>query len=264
MVFLFFNLILPVIVSFVYFLLVFYIKEIKPLRFLILGERVYNYAFLVFFFFGIYLIGRPLQIFLGHPLFVSNVREFIMTSVIAPCVLVGMFTHVSFDKEKHFSTSKFFIFGVFGFSFFLGILFIIFNVLSISGVREVIRVNIFNLNFLGLDGNWFYGNSIYVKFLFLIRLVSPVLFMIFSGFYFLETSYFFPKTSIYDNLSKKFFLLGISLIVFIISLFMTGFIAYFYNYQNQLYCFGGLFSGILSFVSLTISPKSFKIKNDVK
>ncbi len=264
MEYLFFNLFLPIIVSFLYFLMAFYLNKVKPLRLLILGEKLYNYAFFVFFLFGIYLIGRPLQIFLGHPLLVSNIREFIMIGMISPCILIGMFSHISFDQEKHFSTSKYFIFGVFGFCFLLGLFFILFNNLSISGMREVFRAEILNINFLGLDGNWFYGNSIYLKFLFLIRMISPILIITFSGIYFLISSYSFPIDSVYNNISKKFFFLGISLILFIISLFITGFIAYFYNYQNQWYYLGGLISGILSLISLKMPPRNFKIKNDVK
>ena len=82
MEYLFFNLFLPIIVSFLYFLMAFYLNKVKPLRLLILGEKLYNYAFFVFFLFGIYLIGRPLQIFLGHPLLVSNIREFIMIGML--------------------------------------------------------------------------------------------------------------------------------------------------------------------------------------
>src|SRR5574344_315924 len=132
----FINVIIPIIVSSIYFIMALYIKKIKPLRVLIIGEKTYQYAFWIFFLFGLYLIGRPIQILSGIPLIISSAREFIIISLMAPCVLLGILNHIYFDREHHFSNSKRFVFSVFSFCLILGISFIYFNVSSIAGSKQ--------------------------------------------------------------------------------------------------------------------------------
>jgi hypothetical protein len=63
---------------------------------LIAGELTYKGAYLGFFFLGIYLASRPIQILFPHPwpLIVNNLREFCMIAIFGPAMFLAVFSLV--------------------------------------------------------------------------------------------------------------------------------------------------------------------------
>ncbi|MCP4481293.1 MAG: hypothetical protein GY817_00485 [bacterium] len=256
---LFINVIIPLIVSPIYLVLAFYVKRIKPLRLLIMGEDTYNYAFWIFLLFGIFFLGRPFQVLLGphpFPFLISSIREFIMIGLLTPCVVSGVLNQVYYDSDF----PKVIIQFVFTFCILLGFLFIFANFKSINGSHLIFDYKIFT----AYDGNWFAekeSNSVYLVLLFAIRLIAPVLLMFAIGIFAIYKSITFPKDSLYHNLPKKYFLEGLAILIFSASVIFTGIMAYFWSLQTQWYYFGALIAGILGFVSLEIPPRDFVVTN---
>jgi two-component system response regulator YesN len=253
------NVVLPFLVAPIYFILAFYIRKIKPLRLLIMGEETYHYAFWIFFLFGLFFLGRPFQILFGpHPMpfIISSLREFIMIGLITPCVVSGILNQIYYDSDF----PKIIIRFIFTFCILLGVVFVYANFKSINGSHLI-----FEYKFLkAYDGNWFSPkniNSVYLILLFAIRLIAPFLLMLSVGILAILKAISFPKDSLYHNLPKKYFLEGLAIIIFSMSVVFTGIMAYFWNFQTQWYYLGALLAGILGFISLKIPPRNFKVTN---
>ncbi len=259
----FYNIIVPIFVSLIYFVLALYTKKIKPLRFFILGEKTYQTAFWIFLVFAIFLLGRPFQILSGNEtitLIVSQVREFLMISILSPFLLVGILTHVFYDSRKIKNMAAF----SFIFCLLLGFIYVYFNFKSINGIHFIFETKLFGVNIKAFDGNWFGKNNKYLPILFLIRIISPVLIFIFASMVAIFKAVTYPKNGLYNNLPKKYFLEGIAIMIFVLSMFSTGMMAYFWNFQSQWYYLGALIAGIIGFFALKLPPRDFMIKNDVK
>ncbi|MFC1485381.1 hypothetical protein ACFL5N_02900, partial [bacterium] len=234
------NVIIPILIAPIYFVMSYYVKKIKPLRLLIMGEKTYQYAFWAFFFFGLFLISRPLQILLGGdpaPLIISSIREFIMIGLFSPCIAVGVINQIFYDSDLPSGISR----SIFFFCIILASIFVFFNIKAIGGAHLIFEYNFLGYNVKAYDGNWFLAlndQSKFVPFLFVIRSISPLLVLLLSSILALWKSVVFPKDSIYSNLPKKFYLEGFSLLIFSISILFTGIMAYFWNFQNQWYYLG--------------------------
>ena len=258
------NVLIPILIAPIYFVLARYIRKIKPLRLLIMGEKTYQYAFWIFLLFGIFFLGRPFQILLGGhpvPLIVSSIREFIMIGLLTPCVLAGLLNQLFYDSEfpEYISNS------IFGFCILLGIIFVYCNIKSIGGSHQIFEYHFLGMNVIANDGNWFMSgnNKKYLIFLFAIRLISPVILMLgISILAFLKAS-IYPKNSLYSNLPMKYFLEGLAVLIFVISILFTGVMAYVWNFQTQWYYFGALLAGIIGYIALKIPPRNFVVQNEL-
>lgn len=261
-----FNVIMPIIIAGIYFVMARYIKIIAPMRFLITGKEVYQYKFWAFIFFGIFLLGRPLQILLGphpFPLIISSIREFIMIAIVVPCLISGMMYHIFYNKKIDKRVSRY----VFLLGFILGCMFIVFNFISINGSREFILGNFFGYVIKGFDGGWFLASNInkdFVRRLFFIRLVDPVILLLLASVISFWRAKFFPKDSMYGNFPKKYMLEGLALFLFSVSLLLTGFVSMFWGVQSQWYYLGALIAGIVEIQSLRTPIRDINITNNVK
>ena len=260
------NVVTPFVVAPIYFVLAFYIRKVKPLRLLIMGEETYHYAFWIFFLFGLFFLGRPFQILLGgHPLpfIISSFREFIMIGLLTPCVISGVFNQLFYDSDL----PKAIVRTVFAVCIALGIVFVYCNYMSINGSHIIFEYKFSTVLVKAYDGNWFAKNNInahYLLPLFGIRLISPVILMFLTGGFAIYKAAIFPKDSLYHNLPKKYFLEGIAILIFSVSIVFTGIMAYFWNFQTQWYYLGALISGILGYISLKIPPRNFVVTNKLQ
>lgn len=259
-----FNVLIPILVTPIYFVLAAYIRKIKPLRLLIMGEKTYQYAFWIFLLFGLFFLGRPFQILLGghpSPLIISSIREFIMIGLITPCVLAGLLNQLFYDSEFPGYISGI----IFGICILLGVAFVYCNIKSVGGSHQIFEYNFLGVNITANDGNWFLtdGNKKYLIFLFIIRLISPVILMFLVGILAIWKAIIFPKNSLYANLPTKYFLEGLAVLIFVLSILFTGIMAYFWKYQTQWYYFGALIAGIIGYIALKIPPRNFVIKNEL-
>lgn len=248
----------------IYFVLASYTRKIKPLRLLIMGEKTYQYAFWIFFLFGLFFLGRPFQILLGGhpaPLIVSNIREFIMIGLLTPCVLAGLLNQLFYDSEFPSYISH----TIFGFCILIATAFVYCNIKSIGGSHQIFQYNFLGMNITANDGNWFFtdSNKTYLIFLFIIRLISPVILMFGVGIFAIWKSMTFKEGSLYSNLPKKYFLEGIAVLIFVISMLSTGIMSYFWRFQTQWYYLGALIAGILGYIALQIPPRNFVIINEL-
>ncbi|MFH1380506.1 MAG: hypothetical protein ABII23_09540 [bacterium] len=249
------NIIVPIIAGSIFFILAWYIKKIGPMRTLVTGEKTYRWAFWGFLFFGIYLASRPLQIFLGPhpmPLIVNNIREFFMIGLFAPAVFIAMMSFV-YGSNK---IIKQFVYGMFGFSVILALIFVVTNVFAIGGSKAIFTVG----SVTAYDGLWFANPNGDVrelmKVLFAIRFINPVLLITIAGCIVLWRAFHYPpeKMRIYNNIPRKQILLAIANFSFSLSMFMVGIIYLLGHIPNQwwIYYVGAMLSGILEAISLSL------------
>lgn len=261
----FVNVLLPIITACIYFLMARYIKHIAPLRLLITGEKTYQYGFWVFLLFGIFLIGRPLQILIGphpFPFIVSSIREFVMIGLLTPVILIGCINHLFYDTP----ISPKIPISIFSVSITLGLAFVIINAVVINGSHPVAVYDVWGMQWTANDGSWFLPDNPYknlLPLLFLIRLVDPVIMMIGASAVSLWRARTFPTDSVYTNLPRKYVLQGIALVLFACSLLFTGYMAMKWNMQSQWYYMGALLAGVIEFIGLRIPPRRTAIKNDL-
>ncbi len=253
--FIFLNVVLPLLSGFVYFALARYVKQIGPLRTLVTGQLTYRGAFWGFTLFGIYLATRPLQIFLGPhpmPLIVNNIREFLMIGLFSPAVSVAMMSLVlSPAKVPKVVIRTFFTIGI-----FLAILFIIVNGRAIGGSQVIFMLG----DYPAYDGVWFSGRaggpSSRMALLFFIRLIDPVLMVFAAGSLVLWHGFSYPveKRMLYDNMPRKLYYMGFACYSFSLSMLSVGFLYIFIRIANQwwIYYVGAFIAGILETISLSL------------
>lgn len=251
----FFNVAVPVLAGFVYFMLARYVKHIGPLRTLVTGKLTYDGAYWGFLILGAYLATRPLQILLGPhpaPLIVNSIREFVMIGLFGPAVTVAMLSLVLGSN----SVPKILVRALFGFGLVLATLFVIVNRKAIGGSEVIFMMG----NWPAYDGVWFHGAdrtpSSLMPILFLIRLVDPVLLVFGAGVLVLWHGYNYPieKKMLYDNMPRKLYFMGAACIAFSLSMLSVGLLYLFAHIPNQwwIYYLGALAAGLLETVSLSL------------
>jgi two-component system, response regulator YesN len=251
----FMNVGLPVLAGTVYLALARYVKHIGPLRTLVTGKLTYQGAFWGFLLFGSYLATRPLQILLGPhpmPLIVNCIREFIMIGLFSPAVTVAMMSLVL----GNVSVPKILIRATFGLGLLIAILFVIFNIKAIGGTEVIFMMG----SWPAYDGIWFHGvtghASTLMAILFLLRLISPVLFIFGAGTLVLWHGLNYPieKKMLYNNMPKKLFYTGAACYAFSLSMLSVGFLYLFVNIPNQwwIYYIGAFTAGLLETISLSL------------
>lgn len=244
------NVIVPFICGIVYFLLAKYIKYLAPMRRLITGDITYKGAYWGFIFFGIYLMTRPLQILLGPhpmPLIINNIREFFMIGLFAPAVFIGL-SSFALGYRK---INKKFVIVVLGIGILLAIAFDIVNIYAIGGSMEIFSIKGYPV----YDGRWFHPSNPHLNlmpFLFVIRLISPVFFMVSVGAIALFRAATYPEETVYTNMRKKLFFQGVAVWTYGFSMLFCGSMFIFWKIPNQwwIYYVGALAAGIFEAVSL--------------
>ena len=249
------NVIIPILAGTVYFALARYVKHIGPMRTLVTGKLTYDGAYWGFLFFGLYLATRPVQILCGPypiPLIINNIREFVMMGFFGPAVTVAMLSLVLGSAN----VPKVLIRGLFGFGFFIGILFVIFNIQAIGGSELIFKLG----DWPAYDGVWFHGGeagpSTLMPILFILRLLNPVLLVFGAGTLVLWHGFNYPieKKLLYDNMPRKLYLMGFACYAFSLSMLSVGFLYLFAHIPNQwwIYYVGALAAGLLETVSLSL------------
>ena len=244
------NVVVPFICGIVYFLLAKYIKYIAPMRKLITGDITYKGAYWGFIFFGIYLMTRPLQILLGPhpmPLIINNIREFFMIGLFAPAVFIGLSSFALGYKK----INKKFVIVVLGIGILLAIAFSIVNIFAIGGSMEIFSVKGYPV----YDGRWFHPSNAHrnlMPVLFIIRLISPVFFMVSVGVIAFWKSVTYPEDTVYTNMRKKLFFQAVAVWTYGFSMLFCGFMFIFWKIPNQwwIYYVGALAAGVFEAVSL--------------
>jgi len=250
----FLNIVIPLLAGMVYLAMARYVKRIRPMRTLIAGETTYRGAYWGFLIFGIYLASRPLQILQPHPwpLIVNNIREFLMIGIFGPAVFVAMMSLVfGADRMK-----KKLVMGIFGGCIFLAIVFVITNVFAIGGSEEIYQVGSFH----AYDGLWFKNSkteaSGFIQTLFIIRLLDPVILVFVAGTTVLWRAVSYPPEmrSLYNNMPKKLYLLGIACYAFSLSMLSVGLLFIIADIPNQwwIYYIGALAAGVLETISISM------------
>ncbi len=246
------NIVVPVICGIVYFLLAKYIAYVAPMRKIVTGDITYKGAYWGFIFFGAFLMTRPLQILLGPhpmPLIINDIREFFMIGLFAPAVVVGL-ASFSIGHEK---ISKKFVVIVVSIGLILAITFVIVNIFAIGGAMEIFSIKGYPV----YDGRWFHPSNHHLNLmpiLFIIRLISPVLFMIIIGAVAFWKSLTYPKETVYTNMRRKLFLQALAVWSYGFSMLFCGFMFILWRLPNQwwIYYLGALTAGVLEAISLSL------------
>lgn len=251
----FFNVGVPILAGFVYFMLARYVKHIAPMRTLVTGKLTYDGAYWGFLLLGSYLATRPLQILLGPhpaPLIVNNVREFAMMGFFGPAVTVAMLSLVLGSTN----VPKIIVRFLFGLGIGLATLFVILNIKAIGGSEQIFMMG----DWPAYDGVWFHaseGASAHLMpLLFLIRLLDPVLMVFGAGVLVLWHGFNYPieKRMLYDNMPKKLYFMGTACLAFSLSMVSVGLLYIFADIPNQwwIYYLGALAAGLLETISLSL------------
>jgi len=251
---LFLNIVIPILAGLVYFAMAKYVKHIRPMRTLIAGDTTYKGAYWGFLFFGIYLASRPLQILQPHPwpLIVNNIREFCMIGIFGPAVFIAMMSLV-FGSER---VTKPWIITFLGGGIFMAIVFVITNVFAIGGSEEIFKVG----KFTAYDGLWFKNPDTtargFIKILFVIRFLDPVLLVFTAGSIVLWKAVNYPDNmrALYDNMPKKMYILGGACYAFSLSMLSVGLLFMIIKIPNQwwIYYLGALAAGFLETISISM------------
>jgi len=254
------NIALPLCAGVTFFALARYVKHIAPMRTLVTGELTYKGASWGFAFFGAYLASRPLQILLGPypmPLIINEVREFCMMALFGPAVFVAMMS-LCFGEDK---IPKKFVWGIFGLGIALGLVFVALDIKAIGGTEVLFRLG----HYAAYDGVWFKqadprGRSL-MSILFFLRVIDPVTLLILAGVVVFRAARHYPphRAAVYDNMPRKLYLLSAAVLVFPISMLITGVLVLFAGIDNQwwIYYLGALISGFLEAWSLSLPLRKF-------
>ncbi|MBL0059721.1 MAG: hypothetical protein IPP35_11605 [Elusimicrobia bacterium] len=254
---LFSNVVMPVIAGLIFFAMAKYVKRIGPLRTLIAGELTYKGAYLGFFFLGLYLATRPVQILFPHPwpLIVNNLREFCMIGVFGPAVFLAILSLVF----GHDNIPSRLVWGMGIFGFVLALVFVIANTFAIGGSEPIFHVG----RLTAYDGLWFknpdLGRRALMPILFVVRVLDPILLVLAAGtiVFWHAATYPVEKKMLYDNMPVKLYFLGFACFAFALSMLSVGLLFVFARIPNQwwIYYLGALASGFLETLSLALPMK---------
>ena len=253
------DIIAPVVAGVIYFVMARYIKYITPMRILVVGKQTYHGAYWGFLFFGLFLISRPAQIMLGPhpwPLIINNIREFIMIGIFAPAASIGALTF-AFGEEK---IKPGFVHLIIGFCLFIALIFIMVNIWAIGGSYEIFTIG----KYSAYDGLWFHPDNEYsylMPMLFLLRFLNPVVILVAVGILSLYRAKTFPRTSVYTNLPRKYFLQGCAMITFGSSMLFCGFMFLLWKTPNQwwIYYIGAIMAGVFELIGLHLPLRKEKV-----
>ena len=253
------NVIVPLISGCIFFGLARYVHYITPMRSLAMGKVTYESAFWGFIFFGLYLATRPVQLFLGPhplPLVVNNIREFFMIGIFGPGIFLAL-VGLAYGGERKIKRGQ--RIAVFLFGLLLATSFCIINIFAIGGSEIIFRIG----NYSAYDGLWFknphpLGQKL-MSFLFLIRLLDPVIILFLAGVIALHRALTYPQEmrETYDNMPRKLILSSIGTFSFSLSMLTAGFLWLFGKIPNQwwLYYLGALAAGVFETMSISLPLK---------
>ncbi len=259
-VYIFINIVIPIITGVVFFALARYCAYIAPLRSLITGELTYRAAFWGFIAFGIYLASRPLQILLGPhpmPLIINNIREFFMIGFFGPGILIAEINLALSGERK---LPLFWIITIFAFGMILATTFCITNIFAIGGAEEIFRIG----SYSAYDGLWFHNmdanRAKLMSVLFAIRLTDPVIFLFVAGIFAIYRAFTISENTrkLYDNIPKKLIFAGIGTLLFSLSMLTVGFVWLLGKIPNQWwgYYLGALIAGVFETISISMPMRS--------
>lgn len=254
---LFSNVVMPVLAGLVFFAMAKYVKRIGPLRTLIAGELTYKGAYLGFFFLGIYLASRPLQILFPHPwpLIVNNLREFCMIGVFGPAAFLAILSLVF----GHDNIPSRLVWGVVSLGVFLAVVFVVGNSFAIGGSESLFQVG----RLTAYDGLWFKNPDLsrraLMPLLFVVRLIDPIFLILTAGIvvFWHAMNYPVEKKMLYDNMPTKLYFMGAACFSFSLSMLSVGLLFVFAKIPNQwwIYYLGALAAGLLETLSLSLPMK---------
>lgn len=255
------NIFLPVIAGLVYFVMAYEIKKTTRSRQLILGELTLKGTFIAYLFLGVYLLTRPFQNILGAhpvPLVVNCIRQFFMISCFAPAMLIAIFNWTSEDKKVPKTTQA----AAIVVAMFMGIIFILINIAAVDGSKVLVDTG----NFILRDAVWFSKGPKRLELILihlLVQGISPVGYCLFAAGLVRHKRHSFPKDSIYNMMTVKWYYLELALIIFAGSLLLAGFAALFGGYHTYLwviYFAGATIAGLVDLKGIKLPPRVEEIK----
>ncbi|MFA5975506.1 MAG: hypothetical protein WC859_04995 [Elusimicrobiota bacterium] len=249
------NIVLPMGAGLTFFALARYASHVAPMRFLVTGDTTYRGAAWGFFFFGVYLISRPLQVLLGPlpmPSVVTCIREFCMMGIFAPAIFVAMMS-LCFGSEN---IPRKLIVWIFGVGLVLGFSYVVLEPQAIRGSEIIFWIG----NYPAYDGTWFLNgdprSQALISIIYVIQFIDPVLLLFLAGVIVFRHARHYPpaKKVVYDNMPKKLYLLSAAVFAFPMGMFIAGVLGLFFHIRFQwwLYYLGALISGLIESVSLSL------------
>ncbi|MEA2082250.1 MAG: hypothetical protein U9O97_05880 [Elusimicrobiota bacterium] len=250
------NIALPVIAGLVYFAMAYEIKKSNRGRTLILGELTIKGTFYAYVALGLWLMSRPLQNIIGPypaPLIVNCVRQFLMIAVFAPSLLVAIFNWTSEEKKVPKTVQA----AIFIVAAFMGLMFILINIAAVDGSKIIAQNSFITL----YDAKWFVNVSPRIELVLihlLVQGISPVGFCFFAAGIVRHKRHNYPADSIYNMMTKKWYFLEVSLIIFACSMLAAGIAALLTGYGTYLwviYFAGAIVAGFFDMKGIKLPPR---------
>jgi len=250
------NIALPVIAGLVYFAMAYEIKKSNRGRTLIMGELTIKGTFYAYVAMGLWLMTRPLQNIIGPypaPLIVNCIRQFLMMAVFAPSLLVAIFNWTSEEKKVPKTVQA----AVFIVAAFMGLMFVLINISAVDGSKIIAQNSFVTL----YDAQWFMEGPRRIELVLihlLVQGISPVGFCLFAAGIVRHKRHNYSSDSIYNMMTKKWYFLEVSLIVFACSMLAAGIAALLTGYGTYLwviYFAGALVAGFFDMKGIKLPPR---------
>lgn len=244
------HVVLPVGAGVLFFLMARKVRGIAPLRTLITGGLTYRGAYWGFLFLGVYLVSRPLQLLAPHPwpLWINNIREFLMMGFFAPAALIGMMSLVWGEGR----VPRWAVGSLLSLGGGVAAVFVWMNGIAIGGSQALFSWG----SWTAYDGLWLPQGQRALDILFYCRLVDPILLILAGGVTVSWHAQHYPanKRALYDNMPRKLMLLALGCYAFSFSMLLAGALTYWAGipYQWWIVYGGSLCAGVLETRSLSL------------
>ena len=252
----FVNVLVPLLAGLTYLVLILEIRRVSKIRKIMFGEIGYKKMALAFSLLAIYLVTRPLQNLIGPhpwPMIINSLRQTFLMAVIAPSILVGILYWIP-SKD---GTPKAAVWASYLAGTFMALIFVLINIAAVDGSKVL---GIFN-GIVVYDPVWFSAanrKEELVMIHLISQLISPVGLILLAAAYVRHKRHTYKLDEVYNQMRLKWRYLEAGLLVFAISMIITGLAAFvwkYYTYLWVIYFLGAIISGVIELRGIQIQPR---------